>query len=112
MTGKKRGTMAVAGLILLVTGVPAAQAQTAAPPPPAPAAGADDYPPPEEAQAAPDVAPIAVTSLATGSALPALECRRSTDWVIREETTPARSRRARASWAGVGERAAIVRAVG
>ena len=64
---------AVMGLILLASGIPAVHAQVAPPPaapPPAPAPAADDYPPPEEAQAAPDVAPVAVTLLATGSALP------------------------------------------
>jgi vitamin B12 transporter len=70
---------ALCAALLAVTVAPA-HAQTApvpAPPPatapaPAPAAppAAEDYPPPEEAQAAPDVAPIAVTTLATGSALP------------------------------------------
>ena len=44
---------------------PAPQSPNAQTPP-----AAEDYPPPEEAQAAPDVAPIAVTTLATGSALP------------------------------------------
>jgi vitamin B12 transporter len=68
MTGMKCGTPAVMALILLATGAPLAQAQTAAPTTPPPAA--NDYPPPEEAQAASDVAPIAVTTLATGAALP------------------------------------------
>jgi vitamin B12 transporter len=66
-------------LILLMTGVSTAQAQSTAPPAPAPPApatpppAANDYPPPEEAQAASDVAPIAVTTLATGAALPVNE---------------------------------------
>ena len=70
MTGLMR-TMAsqtALALILCGLGLPSAQAQTAPASSPA-APTADDYPPPEEAQAAPDVAPIAVTSLATGSAL-------------------------------------------
>ena len=70
MTGLMR-TMAsqtALALILCGLGLPSAQAQTAPASPPA-APTTDDYPPPEEAQAAPDVAPIAVTSLATGSAL-------------------------------------------
>ena len=70
MAGIKCGTPAVIGLILLMTVPPAAQAQTAPSPATVPVPSADDYPPPEEAQAAPDVAPIAVTTLATGTALP------------------------------------------
>ena len=34
------------------------------------ASAADDYPPPEEAQAAPDIAPIPITTIATGGKLP------------------------------------------
>ncbi len=61
------GQIAAMGLFLLVAGGAVARAQT--PPPPAPATPADDYPSPEEAQAASDVAPVAVTTLATGTAL-------------------------------------------
>jgi vitamin B12 transporter len=43
---------------------------TPAPASPAPAATPEDYPPPEDAQAAPDIAPIPVTTLVTGAKLP------------------------------------------
>jgi vitamin B12 transporter len=65
-----RGTQSVVmGLILLANGMGAAKAQTAALPTPPPAPAAQDYPPPEEAQAAPDVAPVATSALVTGSPL-------------------------------------------
>jgi vitamin B12 transporter len=76
MTGVMR-TMASRGALAAMLGVLGlmpvhahATAQTPPPAVPATAPAADDYPPPEEAQAAPDVAPIAVTNLATGTALP------------------------------------------
>jgi len=78
-TANRAARSAAVGLALCTMGQPAAWARTAqqtASPPPAngtTAPAADDYPPPEEAQAAPDVAPIAVTTLATGSALPVNE---------------------------------------
>jgi vitamin B12 transporter len=69
-TASQAARSAAMGLVLCAIGVPGAWAQTAAPPPAAPPpAATDDYPPPEEAQAAPDIAPIAVTSLATGTNL-------------------------------------------
>lgn len=70
MATVKRGTQSVViGLILLASGVGSAEAQTAAPPAAPPAPAAQDYPPPEEAQAAPDVAPVATSALVTGSPL-------------------------------------------
>jgi len=61
------GCRAALALVLGAAAAPPLLAQTAAPPAaPAPA----DYPPPEEAQPAPDVAPVAVTPLPTGSPLP------------------------------------------
>ena len=94
MTGLIRSAAGQAGLseILMTAAlaasvlVPGPALAQAAPPPavtppepsvpsPAPAAAAtpataDAYPPPEEAQAAPDIAPVAVTTLVTGGKLP------------------------------------------
>jgi vitamin B12 transporter len=71
---KGPGHAALTSAVLLATGLPvAAQADQAAPAPaqatPAPDS-TDNYPPPEEAQPAPDIAPVPVTTLATGSKLP------------------------------------------
>jgi len=69
---KRRAQSVVIGMILLAADVSVAQAhaQAVAPQPALPPAPAnDDYPPPEEAQAAPDVAPVATSALVTGSPL-------------------------------------------
>ncbi|WP_353229580.1 TonB-dependent receptor [Novosphingobium sp.] len=85
--GGSARTLARLLLLAALTAGASAQAQSVPAPAPTPAA-ADDYPPPEEAQAAPDVAPIAVTTLATGTAL-------SLDWVGQPVTVLTRDDMAR-----------------
>ena len=74
MTGMIRGIGAT-GFVASALMAGTAIAQTVPPvtptptPTPVPAAAPDDYPPPEEAQAAPDIAPVPVTTLVTGGKL-------------------------------------------
>jgi vitamin B12 transporter len=65
----KSAMLVSAGFLATMTPV---LAQTAPAPTQAPPAAdsADNYPPPEEAQAAPDIAPVPVTTIATGGKLP------------------------------------------